>query len=100
MTDPNQNPQGDQTQQGGAMAQGGPSAQSATAGGDVRQMRVDDLVNIANQQNLDVSALENLIAQVNAANPQVAASGTGQASTGGDDPNRVPAGQDPAQGQQ
>jgi hypothetical protein len=81
MTDPNQNPPADQNQQGGGQSQGGPSAQSATdVGGDVRQMRVDDLINIANQQNLDVSALENLIAQVNASpNVNVAGAAGGQA---------------------
>lgn len=67
-----------QPSQGGGQAQGGPSAQSATAQGDVKQMRVDDLINLANQQNLDVSALNDLIAKVNVSpnvSPNVAGTG-------------------------
>lgn len=64
--------------QGGGIQQGGPSAQNATAGGDVRQMRVDDVINLANQQNLDVSALNDLLGQIQV-NPDVNVSGTGQA---------------------
>jgi hypothetical protein len=68
--------------QGGGQSQGGPSAQNATAQGDVRQMRVDDVINLANQQNLDVSALNDLLGQINVS-PDVNVAGTGGASSGG-----------------
>lgn len=66
--------------QGGGIAQGGPSAQNATAGGDVKQMRVDDVINLANQQNLDVSALNDLLSKINVS-PDVNVAGTGGASS-------------------
>ena len=84
MSNPNQPVEdpGQSTQQGGSMSQGGPSAQTvSSAGGDVRQMRVDDLINLANQQNLDVSALNDLLGQIQV-NPDVNVSGTGQAGGG------------------
>lgn len=75
----------DETQgnMGGGQSQGGPAAQTGTAtGGDVKQMRVDDLINLANQQNLDVSALNDLLGQIQV-NPQVNTGGTVDASGGG-----------------
>ena len=68
--------------QGGGQTQGAPSAQTATTQGDVRQLRVDDLINLANQQNLDVSALNDLIAKVQVT-PDVNVSGTGSAGSAG-----------------
>jgi hypothetical protein len=93
-------PQPPAGQQGGGQSQGGPSAQSATAGGDVRQMRVDDLINLANQQNLDVSALNDLLGQIQVS-PDINVQGTG--STGGGDAGQqgggpTPGGPQPAQG--
>lgn len=50
--------------------------QVGSAGGDVRQMKVGDLLNLANQQNIDVEALNNLVgdiqAEVDAGNVQLA----------------------------
>lgn len=41
------------------------SAQTGTSTtGEIHNMRVSDLVNLANQQNLDVSALNDLIGQI------------------------------------
>lgn len=88
-------PQPPAGQQGGGQSQGGPSAQSATAGGDVRQMRVDDLINLANQQNLDVSALNDLLGQIQVS-PDINVAGTGGAGEQGGGP--TPGGPQPAQG--
>lgn len=66
-----------QKSQGGGMSQGGPSAQTANTQGDVKQMRVDDVINLANQQNLDVSALNELLGKIQV-NPEVSTNvGTG-----------------------
>lgn len=74
MSDPQQG-----QQQGGGVTAGGSSGQAASnVGGDVKQMSVGDLIDLANQQNLDVSALNDLLGQVNV-DPNVNVSGTGQA---------------------
>ena len=72
----------DQTQ-GGSQQAGGSSGQAATdVGGDVKQMSVGDLLDLANQQNLDVAPVTQLIADLNLS-PDVSVSGTGD--IGGDD---------------
>ncbi|HET7110210.1 MAG TPA: hypothetical protein VFI41_05020 [Gemmatimonadales bacterium] len=85
MSNPNQ-PAPDPAQtttQGGGMSQGGPSAQTvSSAGGDVKQMRVDDLINLANQQNLDVSALNDLLSKIQVS-PEVNVAGQAQGQQGG-----------------
>jgi hypothetical protein len=71
--------------QGGSQQAGGSSGQAATdVGGDVRQMSVGDLLDLANQQNVDVSAVADLLNNLNLS-PDVAVSGTGQAGVGEDD---------------
>jgi hypothetical protein len=54
----------------------GSGQQVGSAGGDVKQMKVGDLINLANQQNLDIEALNNLVgdiqAEVDAGNVQLA----------------------------
>jgi len=44
-------------------AQGG-TAQGGSAGGDIHNMSVGDLIDLANQQNLDLSALNDLLSQI------------------------------------
>lgn len=62
MSNPNQPVEGSQ---GGGVTAGGSSGQAASnVGGDVRQLSVGDLLDLANQQNLDVSALNDLLGQV------------------------------------
>ena len=68
-------------QQGGGVSAGGSAGMQATAGGDVKQMSVGDLIDLANQQNLDVSALNELLGQVNVS-PDVNVAGTGGAGGG------------------
>lgn len=67
------------------MSQDKGGQQVGSAGGDVRQMKVGDLINLANQQNIDVEALNNLVgdiqAEVDAGNVQLA--GEGEAQTQG-----------------
>jgi hypothetical protein len=56
--------------------------QQAAAGGDVHQMTVGQLLQLANQQNIDTSALNNLLQQVNVSpnvSPQTNIAGTGGA---------------------
>lgn len=68
--------------QGGGQSQGAPSAQTATAQGDVKQMRVDDLINLANQQNLNVDALNDLISKVQV-DPNISAANVDASKGGG-----------------
>lgn len=46
-------------------SQGGSTAQGGSAGGDIKNMKVGDFIDLANQQNIDVSALNELLGQVN-----------------------------------
>lgn len=58
-------------------AQGGQTAQGGTAGGDIKNMSVGELLNLANQQNIDVSALNDLLSNIQV-NPDIGANvGTG-----------------------
>lgn len=53
------------TDSGGMSQQTGTRGQQVgSAGGDVKQMTVGQLIDVANQQNIDVSALNDLIGQV------------------------------------
>lgn len=59
---------GDVTQggsQGGGITAGGGSGMQADAGGDVRQMTVGDLLDLAVQQNVDVSPVTDLLNDLN-----------------------------------
>ena len=79
--------------QGGSQQAGGSSGQAATdVGGDVKQMSVGDLLDLAQQNNLDVAPVTQLIADLNLS-PDIAVSGTGD--IGGDGP---PAGEQGAEG--
>lgn len=59
-----------ESQSSQSSSQDSPTAQGGTAGEDITNMSVGDLLDLANQQNVDVSALNELIGQINA-NPQV-----------------------------
>lgn len=73
----------DQGGQGGGQQAGGASTQGAQqVGGDVRQMTVGDLLDLANQQNLNLAPVTELLNGLNLS-PDVAVSGTG--NVGGDD---------------
>lgn len=49
-------------EQGGSQAAGGSSGQAASnVGGDVRQLSVGDLLDLANQQNVDVAPVLELL---------------------------------------
>lgn len=68
--------------QGGSQQAGGSSGQAATGiGGDVRQMSIGDLLDLANQQNLDVAPVTDLLNNLNLS-PDVNVSGTGSAGGG------------------
>lgn len=41
------------------------TAQGGSAGEDIMNMSVSDLLDVANQQNIDVSALNNLLSEIN-----------------------------------
>lgn len=70
--------------QGGSQQAGGTSGQAATdVGGDVKQMSVGDLLDLANQQNVNVDAVAELLNNLNLS-PDVSVSGTGNIG-GGDD---------------
>ena len=70
-------------QQGGSQQAGGSSGQAATdVGGDVRQMSVGDLLDLANQQNVDIAPVTELLNNLNLS-PDVSVSGTG--NVGGDE---------------
>lgn len=70
--------------QGGSQQAGGTSGQAASnVGGDVRQMSVGDLLDLANQQNVNVDAVAELLNNLNLS-PDVSVSGTGNIG-GGDD---------------
>jgi hypothetical protein len=75
-------------QQGGSQQAGGSSGQAASnTGGDVRQMSVGDLLDLANQQNLDIAPVTDLLNNLNLS-PDVSVSGTGNVGGGdghGDD---------------
>lgn len=69
--------------QGGSQQAGGSSGQAATdVGGDVKQMTVGDLLDLANQQNVDVAPVTELLNNLNLS-PDVNVSGTG--NVGADD---------------
>lgn len=69
--------------QGGGQQAGGASTQGAQqVGGDVRQMSVGDLIDLANQQNIDIAPVTELLNNMNLS-PEVGVSGTG--NVGGDD---------------
>lgn len=69
--------------QGGSQQAGGTSGQAASnVGGDVRQMTVGDLLDLANQQNVNVDAVAELLNNLNLS-PEVNVAGTG--SIGDDD---------------
>jgi hypothetical protein len=52
--------------QGGSQQAGGSSGQAASnVGGDVEQMSVGDLLDLANQQNLDVAPVTELLNNLN-----------------------------------
>lgn len=69
--------------QGGSQQAGGSSGQAATdVGGDVKQMSIGDLLDLANQQNVDVSPVTELLNNLNLS-PEVGISGTG--NVGGDE---------------
>lgn len=72
--------------QGGSQTAGGSSGQAASnVGGDVRQLSVGDLLDLANQQNVDVAPVLELLNGLDIS-PDVAVSGTGNVSSGdGDD---------------
>lgn len=64
-------------QQGGSQQAGGSSGQAATdVGGDVKQMSIGDLLDLAQQNNLDVSPVTELLNNLNLS-PDVNVSGTG-----------------------
>lgn len=66
-------------QQGGGVTAGGSSGQAASnVGGDVRQMSVGDLLDLANQQNIDIAPVTELLNNLNVS-PDVNVSGTGSA---------------------
>lgn len=70
------NPQGGQ---GGGQSAGGATTQGAQqVGGDVRQMSVGDLLDIAQQNNLDIAPVTELLNNMNLS-PNVNVSGTGAA---------------------
>jgi hypothetical protein len=55
------------TDQGGMQQDAGKGGQQVgSAGGDVKQLKVGDLLNLANQQNIDVEALNNLVGDIQA----------------------------------
>lgn len=63
--------------QGGGQQAGGASTQGAQqVGGDVRQMTVGDLLDLANQQNVDVAPVTELLNGLDFS-PEVGVSGTG-----------------------
>lgn len=64
--------EGAESQQSG---QQGGNAQGGTAGGDIKNMNVGDLIDLANQQNIDLSALNDLLGQVQI-NPDVNVGGS------------------------
>lgn len=70
--------------QGGGQQAGGASSQGAQqVGGDVRQMTVGDLLDLANQQNVDIAPVTELLNGMDFS-PNVGVSGTGNVG-GGDD---------------
>jgi hypothetical protein len=70
-------------QQGGSQQAGGSSGQAATdVGGDVRQMSVGDLLDLAQQNNLDIAPVLDVLNDLNLS-PDVSVSGTG--NVGGED---------------
>lgn len=70
--------------QGGSQQAGGTSGQAASdVGGDVRQMSVGDLLDLANQQNVDVAAVADLLNNLNLS-PDVNVAGTGSIGDDGD----------------
>lgn len=73
---------GGQSQSTGAEGQ-----QVGSAGGDVKQMTVGQLIDIANQQNFDIEALNNLVgdvqAQIEAGNIQAGGEQGGGSQQGG-----------------
>ena len=72
-------------QQGGSQQAGGSSGQAATdVGGDVRQMSIGDLLDLANQQNVDIAPVLDVLNDLNLS-PDVAVSGTGNVDTDQDD---------------
>jgi hypothetical protein len=71
--------------QGGGQQAGGASTQGAQqVGGDVRQMTVGDLLDLANQQNIDIAPVTELLNGMNLS-PEVGVSGTGNVTAGGED---------------
>ena len=72
-------------QQGGSQQAGGSSGQAATdVGGDVRQMSVGDLLDLANQQNVDIAPVLDVLNNLNLS-PDVSVSGTGNVGDGDDE---------------
>lgn len=55
----------DPTQSGGATAGGASGQQATDVGGNVRQMSVGDLLDLAVQQNVDVSAMLDVLNDLN-----------------------------------
>lgn len=71
--------------QGGSQQAGGSSGQAASnVGGDVKQMSIGDLLDLANAQNVDVSPVTDLIASLDIS-PNVGVSGTGDVDTDDDE---------------
>lgn len=87
------------TKEGMQQSQGGGSAQGGTAGGDLRNMNVGDLIDLANQQQIDVSALNELLSNLQV-NPEISSqigagdqqaeqeAGGQQQQAGGQQPNQ------------
>jgi hypothetical protein len=74
-----------ESQQGGSQQAGGSSGQAATdVGGDVRQMSIGDLLDLANQQNIDIAPVTDLLNNLNLS-PDINVSGTGSAGAGDQD---------------
>jgi hypothetical protein len=72
-------------QQGGSQQAGGSSGQAATdVGGDVRQMSIGDLLDLAQQNNLDVAPVTELLNNLDLS-PDISVSGTGDVGGDGDD---------------
>lgn len=68
--------------QGGGQQAGGASSQGAQqVGGDVHQMTVGDLLDLANQQNVDVAPVLDMLNGMDFS-PSVGVSGTGNVSGG------------------
>lgn len=71
--------------QGGGQQAGGAQTQGAQqVGGDVRQMSIGDLLDLANQQNLDIAPVTELLNNMNLS-PEVGVSGTGDVGDQDDD---------------